>query len=57
MAKDKEKTPDGTDKLKDFIERREKAGYQPANDSTRPVKPPRGGSGESQPDKDQKKDG
>jgi len=56
MAKDKEQSPDSLNKLKDLNEHRDKAGYQPATDSTTPVKPPKGGSGESQPETDQKKD-
>jgi hypothetical protein len=56
MAKDEERTTDSADKLKDFTEHRKKSGYQPVIDSTTVVKPPKGGSGESQPEKDQKKD-
>lgn len=56
MAKEKNSNGTDTEKLKDLYEQREKAGYQPATDSTTPVKPPKGGSAENEPEKDKEKD-
>lgn len=56
MAKDKDHTKDEIEKLKELHEHREKAGYQPATDSTTPVIPPKGGSAETTPEKDKKKE-